>query len=299
MWAVPLALGWSVAAEAQAPISVGVTSWPGHPNLFVNPLFTAADCDVDVTFRFVGLDTSRTQLYWYSGASCSPDPGGRVGSSCVELPVGPSPTDARSQIDIPVLVRDLLPCAGGGSGMEHVFVFAMNNPSDSVTGDGQATDFELPYDFSVPFGLMARGGADIALSWDPPAGDVARYEVYLDPGACGDAAAGGDAAVAVGDRVATVDGSATSDWLPFPSSVPVGARVGVALRAFDASGNPVAHSSSVCVTHLASGGCGCVVAPPRRSGGLGSGLIVLALGWSIRRRARARARRAASTEDRG
>ncbi len=287
--ALALTIAWIGAAEAQttSQIQVGVTSFPNHANPTLanlgNPMgspITTSDCGESITFRFTGVDTTRTNLFFYQGSMCDDVTvrNSTTQQNCTQLDVTPVPTSNRSQIDATVPVTGLVPCATGGSGVRNIFVLALNNTSDTVTGSGQMATFPLAYDFvgpGAPSGFAATGGSAAHLTWEASTDQVSSYEIFITPGCGGtsgaDASTSGlDASVALdgavadasvattsdagaptGEPTATAGSGSTSANVPFPASVPEGSEASVAIRAVDRSGNKGALSNVICVQHYA------------------------------------------------
>ncbi len=271
---VPIALiawGLLVGSTQAQDIGVVVNSFEGRENPDLarlgNQLGTPigeADCDSLVTFRFTGIDVTRSALFFFHGSSCN-DPMVRTdmtSSACQATDAASVAINGRAQQDPPVLVRDLLPCDMATSGVRTIWVLALNDPTDAVTGAGQQVSFPLAYDFQVPSAPTdpsASGGeARATLTWSSAGSDVVEYQVFADATGCTDDVVTSpvltgdppDEGALAGLLTSTAAGTSTSASVSFPASVPVGGQMAVAVRGVDRAGNVGALSTPVCVTRF-------------------------------------------------
>lgn len=287
----------------------GRTTVPSREQLGSSAGFpiTQMDCDTnaEITFRFDGIDTTRTNLYLYQGASCDDVMirNTTTDERCSEL-AGPFMTEMRRQVDLTIGVEQLVPCGAGGGGTITVWVLAVNNTmSDEVSGAGQKATFDVAYDFegpAAPPGFDASGGeTSITVEWEAGSDQVTRYEVYVDPNGCMDGAVDPEGALAsdpdnppMSLLATTIDGPSSGGPVPFPESVPTPGEAAVAVRAVDRAGNVGALSPVRCVARFevtswlemycvdgsadACGGSDCSVSP-----GSGSTAPLVALGLVV------------------
>jgi hypothetical protein len=329
---VALLASWTVAqttAEAQ-DIVVNVTAFEGRsagtfdlPDLATTSASPVGldECEKTITFTFSGLDATRDHLSFYEGTGCD-DPTVRqdtTSTMCDPLEVPDQAYMMRTAIDdVAITLSDLLPtqCAdGSGSGLQNVWVLALNNRGDTVSGAGQKVMFPLAFDFTPPSmvgSLQATGGEDVAtLTWGGGEANT-MYQIFLDPAGCTGSTPTSDGRLTtdppdISLLVKTATGGTTT--VPFPESVAFGTSVAVAIRGIDDSGNLGSVSNIVCVerfettswwdSRCGSGDGGtedelcrddggtCAASPARSSGaGLGTLLMVAVAALVIRRRAR-------------
>ena len=312
----PLALGLAIAALWASPagaqdITVSVLDFSGRApgnfdlmdlaSISANPI-SQGECDAaaTVTFRFSGVDTSRSNLHLYQGALCDDVMvrNDTTDDRCSEL-AGPYASQNRSQPpDLTFEVSELVPCGAGGAGIITVWVLALNSAmADEVSGAGQKVTFPIAYDFqgpSAPADFTATGGETTAsLTWTGSGDQITSYEIYLDPSGCGGTFTDPPDPSLL---VATIDGTNSSYALTFPDTVATPGEAAVVIRAIDRAGNASAPSSAVCVnrftvttwweTYCGSGGTaagcagsGCSVEPGRM--GARSGRAPLAFGLAL------------------
>jgi len=329
--AVALLASW-MAAQATAnaqDILPSVRAFEGRTRAFsLTDLATTraspirlAECEsATITFRFTGVDINRANLSFFEGQMCD-DPTVRqdtTTTTCNELPATAA-TMNLAVVDVVVPVDELLPeqCrAGSGAGVETIWVLALNNDGETVTGAGQKVSFPLAFDFAPPAmvgSLRATGGESVAtLTWSGGEANT-TFQVFLDPNGCTGSTPNADGGL-TGETpdpslmVKTASGGSTT--VPFPDSVPFGSHVAVAIRGEDSSGNLGSLSNIVCVerfettswwdSRCGGGGDGgavdelcrddggtCAATPGRASGaGLGTLLMIALTALVIRRRAR-------------
>lgn len=219
---------------------------------------TRAECDATITFRFSGVDIGRANLSFFEGQRCD-DPTVRQSTTtteCNELPATAATMNQPIVDNVEIPVSELLAeqCeAGTGSGVQTIWVLALNAGGDAVSGAGQKTSFPLAFDFTPPTAvgsLRATGGEDVAtLTWS--GGEAGTtYEVFLDPNGCNGATPSSpglmgetpDPTLVVKSGVS--GGTTTVD---FPAGVSFGTFVAVAIQAKDRSGNVGSLSNVVCV----------------------------------------------------
>lgn len=315
---------WTSGAEAQTPIMVVVRDFTGRTasqfslmdlaTVAANPI-TGGECDATITFRFTNVDVTRAQLEWFQGANCN-DPAVRTSTtttSCQALPVQSTAIDGRSQVDVAVRAGDLIDCESNSSGVRTVWVLALNNPNDTVTGNGQSVSFPIAFDLagpSQPTGLMGTGGEDAAhLTWDTPTTAVDKYQIFMDPNGCTDGTVTSTGLTSTPPDesliVSTISGTTNSADVAFPDSVPIPGEVAIAIRPEDRSGNKGELSNIICVERFAvttwwdmyCGGAsppaacsssGCAVEPGDDGGGPLGVLAALIVGLAlvVRRRGR-------------
>lgn len=289
--------------------SSGTFDLPRLATVAQNPV-GSFECDRTIRFRFTNVDVLRATLRFFEGAGCS-DPTVRTSTttiSCRELPVPDVAIDGRAQRDVDIAASDLVPCDEGGSGVWTIWVLALNNPNDAVTGTGQQASFPLAYDFippSAPTDLTSAGGQSSAsVEWTAAGEQVSEYQVFADPTGCTDGTVTStllDPSMPDESLIATsVTGTARSARVTFPDSVPIGGQMAVGVRGIDRAGNVGPLSAAVCVDRFnvaswwdaycsspeaaevceAGGGC--------RVGRGGSSSVawlalLLGLGWVVRR----------------
>lgn len=256
-------------ADAQA-IGVNVLAFEGRSagtfdlmdlaTVAANPI-GAAECTATISFRFTNVDITRAQLQFFQGASCD-DVSVRTdttNTSCQELAVPADAIDMRAQQDVDIVAGDLVPCEEGGSGVQTIWVLALNNPSDTVTGAGQAVSFPVAYDFvapSAPSGLTVNPGESAAqLTWDATTDQVSGYDIFVDPTGCSDTGEVTSPGLTSDPPdetliVSSPSGSASSASAPYPASVGTGQFMAVAIRAVDRAGNASPLSTPVCVERI-------------------------------------------------
>lgn len=254
-------------AEAQA-IGVSLQNFSGRTTTDLADLATTnarpiglAECDAELSFRFTNVDTSRSQLEFFEGASCE-DVSVRTDTTstmCNELPVPPDSIDMLSQQDIVIVARDLVPCdEAAGSALRNVFVLALSSPTDEVTGAGQIVEFPIAYDFdppAAPGGLTVNPGESAAqLTWTAASG-ISSYDVFLDPTGCsatGELISPGLMSDPPDESliVSSPASGASAATVPYPDGVATGQYVAVAIRAVDNAGNVSDLSTAVCVQRI-------------------------------------------------
>lgn len=320
------ALAWvtlSGAARAQTNIGVSVLSFEGRTdgtfdltrlgNTQSNPI-GEAECGATIRFRFINIDTSRAFLRFFEGANCN-DPAVRTSTTttaCQPLTVPDVAIEGRSQRDVDIVASDLVPCDEGGSGVRNVWVLALSNPNDTVTDPGQQHTFPIAYDFvapSAPTSVTSGGGeTDATISWTQSGEQVTEFQIFVDPNGCTDGTVTSPGLTSDPPDesliAATAGSGARSTSVEFPSGVPLGGQMAVAVRGVDRAGNVGPLSTPICVDRFevtswwrmycseadapeVCPGGGCAATP---SGGRGSGALVasalLAFALVLRRRAR-------------
>jgi MYXO-CTERM domain-containing protein len=225
-----------------------------------NPI-GAAECDATITFQFNGIDPTRASLRFYEGANCN-DPAVRTSTtttSCNELSVPPVAIDGRSEREVGILARDLVPCDEGGSAVETIWVLALNNVNDTVTGRGQQVSFPIAFDFvppSAPTSVASGGGeVDALVSWASSGDQVSEFQIFVDPTGCTDGVVTSpvltmsppDETALSGLLAGTAGNTAASARVSFPAEVPIGGQMAVAVRAIDRAQNIGALSTPICV----------------------------------------------------
>lgn len=221
----------------------------------------AVECGATISFRFTNVDIMRAQLQFFQGANCN-DVSVRTdttNTSCQELPVPPDAIDMRAQQDVDIVAGDLVPCETGGSGVQTIWVLALNNPTDTVTGAGQSVSFPVAFDFvppSAPSGLSVAPGENAArLTWSATTDQVSGYDVFVDPTGCtdtGEVVSPGLTGEPPDESliVSSPSGAASSASAPYPDSVGTGQYMAVAVRAVDRAGNESPLSEVVCVQRI-------------------------------------------------
>jgi hypothetical protein len=267
VWA---ASGGVASAQTVSDINVTVRSFPGRSagsfdlmdlaTVAANPI-SASECNTMISFRFsTPLDATRSQLQFYVGAMCDvvsirTD---TTSTMCVALDmIEPVAIDGRQQVDYDIRAGDLVPCdSGTGSGVQNIWVLAVDNNSSEVTGTGQKAQFNIAYDLTPPGGptsLVADGGENsVELTWDAPSEAVQTYEVYFDPSGCADGTPTGSLSDPPASSLlyAEFSGPADSYQLIWPESVPIGGEAAIAVRGVDSSNNAGPLSDVICVERI-------------------------------------------------
>jgi len=278
-----------------------------------------AECDAIIRFRFRGIDQFRSELRFFEGSMCDQVSvrTDMTSRTCNALDVPSVAIDRRTERDVDVPVDLLVPCGEGGSGVENIWVLAVDNETSEVSGAGQQAQFNIAFNFTTPSApgtLTARPGENaVTLTWDAE-GD-AQFEVFVDPDGCTDGEVTSeeltpDATESTLARL-KVSGpiSGTSTTVPYPDDVPIGGEMAVAIRSTSRTGNPGELSEIVCVERIETtswwemycggggegadsevcrddGGTCSVAAPGRTASGALSALLGLALLALVLRRSR-------------
>jgi hypothetical protein len=261
---------WSSLAVAQA-ITAQILEFEGRDSTtgslqdlastMASPI-GIAECDATITFRFSNVDTSRNALEWFEGGNCN-DPAVRqdlTTTTCRELAVQPTSINRGSQVEVDVLVRDMIPECESATGSKtlNVWVLALSNPSDEVSGAGQQVNFPIAFDFDVPTApsnVQAKPGEVAAeVTWSAQTG-VREYQVFVDPMGCTDGEVTSEGLLSeppdTSLLVSDLRPAGTSDrtMVTFPDSVPFGSEIAIGIRAVDFASN-TGELATVCVERI-------------------------------------------------
>lgn len=253
-------------ANAQA-ITVTVSEVTGRTNNFdlaalgdvnMGPI-NSAECaaGAEVTFRYTSVDTTRQTLRYYRGQQCD-DVTVRTDLTttiCQEFDPRLSTTImGNSMVTHTVAVSALVNCDATDSGLENIWVLAVDNENSEVTGAGQMAQFDIAYDFQGPGPPqnVTSSTSEMAATvrWDGTTEQVSAFDVYVVPGGCTDgvvtttAFEGGVPSIA--PSVTTDNGNTTQAEVIFSTELEPGDEVAVAVRGIDISDNVGELSEVIC-----------------------------------------------------
>lgn len=310
-----------VPSAASAQIVVTVSGVTGRTTNFdlaalasvnMGPV-TAAECGAgaEVTFNYNMVDSNRQTLQYFRGQNCD-DPMVRTDLTttiCEEFDPARSTTImGNTMVTDIVPVTELVNCDATDSGVENIWVLALDNANSTVTEAGQQAQFDIAYDFEgprAPEDVMARTAEEATtVSWTGNTDQSSAFEIYVVPDGCMNGVVtttvfDGDSP-SISPSFTTDNGNTTQAEVAFTPVLEAGDEVAIAVRGIDIAGNVGELSTVICSdvvpvmswwdTYCGGGTDGpcpdgnCSASPGRSSAPLGLLLMLGAVALFVRRR---------------
>src|SRR5690606_8699685 len=105
-------------------------------------------------------------------------------TACTPLDIPSVAIENRTERTVRIAIDALVPCGNGSSGVENIWVLALNNETDEVSGPGQRAQLPDAFTFALsggPVGVTAPPGeAGATRSWEAEGAD-AQFQGFFDP----------------------------------------------------------------------------------------------------------------------